>query len=866
MDVVSHCSLPVGGRVWKPRPGAYALTFVCKATFALGPGKLALAAEQQPIHEFDRSWSESVTSLYAASDLAPRKLRADVVLIGSAYAPGGVPVRKVVARLSVGDVDKSIEVWCDRTLRADGSVAEGPPFAKVPLLYERAAGGPGTDNPVGMARVRDAYGGAALPNLTLPGTRASQDAPIAPVGFGPLGPEWPARRAKLGRSADTFSEDAWHEEPLPPDLDMTYFNFAPLDQQPGALEGDERIVLENLHGAHPQLAMTLPGLRPRAKVTGPGGERPAPMRADTLWIDTTRELCCVTYRGQVVLASPKEAGWVVVTLDTAEPDEAGRKARPVHDLESTRNIEVPRNIEADPPTPRPAAFTMPFLVKGDAAPPARESRPMGGLPFQASGEPDAGPARESRPTGGLPFQTGGTTPPPPPPPRRPDAGSGLPFRPESGGLGAPSGAWPAVSVLGPPPVPPPPPSPPRPGGMPPPSPIVITPPSIPLGKPSTPAKPGPLPPSPPMVPPPPVSPPAAVPPPVSDSPWAMGPNGPGAGTIAPVVAAPAPVPVAPGDFRGTGGAALASNAAAGVAEARPAARGPERAPASSPGAPAARPLSVRERGETLDLVFFDAPSLPRIRRVAAWKKLIADLEDRPLDDEEDDPNAAEDPAVIEDRREILEVLVRADASDATAVEEALGRAVREDGRFYAPLLLLSGELSTPFDEVEALKATVTTVTPLAGNDESLRASIEVAKEFLKLPGLSSSPAVAEGLSTRVRDAWNQGKRAVQPGYLDAQAERALVEQRLYQHRVVLGGKRQRALFQLQEAPGKPGSAAPLVAYLPDTVGPRLPMHTRFRARMIARVHPPLDPYETSPVALEVLALGRLCPPPRVSQK
>src|SRR5580704_7469084 len=108
MDVVSHCSLPVAGRVWKPRPGAYALTFVCKATFALGPGKLALAAEQQPVHEFDRPWSDTVTSLYAASDLAPRKLRADVVLIGNAYAPGGVPVRKLVARLVVGDIDKSI--------------------------------------------------------------------------------------------------------------------------------------------------------------------------------------------------------------------------------------------------------------------------------------------------------------------------------------------------------------------------------------------------------------------------------------------------------------------------------------------------------------------------------------------------------------------------------------------------------------------------------------------------------------------------------------------------------------------------------------------------------------------------------------
>src|SRR5262245_44677016 len=101
MEVVSRCSLPVAGRVWKPRPGAYILTFVCKATFKLAPGKLALAAEQQPVYDVDCPWSAAVTSLYTAGDLAPKKPRADVVLIGSAYAPGGVPVQKLVARLSV---------------------------------------------------------------------------------------------------------------------------------------------------------------------------------------------------------------------------------------------------------------------------------------------------------------------------------------------------------------------------------------------------------------------------------------------------------------------------------------------------------------------------------------------------------------------------------------------------------------------------------------------------------------------------------------------------------------------------------------------------------------------------------------------
>jgi hypothetical protein len=146
-----------------------------------------------------------------------------------------------------------------------------------------------------------------------------------------------------------------------------------------------------------------------------------------------------------------------------------------------------------------------------------------------------------------------------------------------------------------------------------------------------------------------------------------------------------------------------------------------------------------------------------------------------------------------------------------------------------------------------------------GNDESLRASVQVAREFLGLPGLASAPAVTEGLTGRVRDAFNGGKRTVPAGYLDAQTERALLEQRAYQKRKVLGGLRQRALFQLVPAAA---GAAPLVTYLPADVGPKLPMFARFRVRMVVRVHLPLDQYEQGSMALETLALARLVAAPK----
>ncbi len=668
MDVVSHCPLPVAGRLWRPRAGAFAYTFVCKATFTLAPGKLALAAEQQPLHEVDRPWSDTVTSLYAAADLAPRKLRADVVLIGNAYAPGGVPVRKLVARLAVGEVDKSIEVWCDRTLRADGSLVNGPAFDNLPLLYERAAGGPGTDNPVGMAPDRDAYGSVALPNLTPPGARVGLDVVIPATGFGPIAARWPSRLARLGRTADELLPSAWQDKPLPPDLDMAYFNVAPADQQPPTLLGDEPIVLENLHPAHPQLSMVLPGLRVSVKVNGPGGEKPGQVRCDTLWIDTSREICCLTYRGQVLVGNPSEAGWVVVTLDEDASDEPPTDRGRPRNLTGTVGIEEPDRPK--PLTQRPRALTALFVAAPDATSP-KAPRPLAatGLPFQA-----VQPGRE-----------------PPPPPRRSDPGSALPFRTD--------GAPPPALPLGPPVV------------LAPPLPPLLPPLPLPLPQraaaaalPHVPAPTfdGGAPPSPPaQTVPQTVAPPPLTKPPPSDSPWALPPIVPGAGTIAPLAPPPAAASLpAPGDFRTGGGTLLASNAAAGVADARPARTLDRPLPLPSPVLRAV-PAPARDRNDAVDLLFFNPEALPRMRRVPSWKTLIAALEDRPLDPEDDDPSAVEDPVEIEDRREVLEILLRADPSDAAAIDEALGRAVRDDGRFVAPLFLLAGELSTPFDEIES---------------------------------------------------------------------------------------------------------------------------------------------------------------------
>lgn len=49
-----------------------------------------------------------------ASDLAPFKRRADVLVVGHAFAPERRPVGSLVARVVVGEVDKAIAVFGDR--------------------------------------------------------------------------------------------------------------------------------------------------------------------------------------------------------------------------------------------------------------------------------------------------------------------------------------------------------------------------------------------------------------------------------------------------------------------------------------------------------------------------------------------------------------------------------------------------------------------------------------------------------------------------------------------------------------------------------------------------------------------------------
>lgn len=297
-------------------------------------------------------------------------------------------------------------------------------------------------------------------------------------------------------------------------------------------------------------------------------------------------------------------------------------------------------------------------------------------------------------------------------------------------------------------------------------------------------------------------------------------------------------------------AALAGFAPALRADPAPPLRAKE--PISEP-RPAVR---AEPRAEALVFVWLNPDVMPRVRRKALWQSILAEVEDTLPDAESEDPALARDPAEIEDRRDALAILAKASAVDGDGLNEAIAAGMRDDGCFIPRLVLIAGELVFPFDELEVLKATVTTASPLAGNDENLKATIEAAKDFLRTPELRSAPAVAEGLTTRIKEAFAVGRRAVAPGYLDAQTERVLLEQRCYQKRALLGGPHLRALLTV------PGAAAPVPTYLPEATARKLPLYQRFRARLIVEVNLAVDQYESHAAALAVAALARLAPAAR----
>lgn len=335
MDLTSRCALRVASILWRPGHSGFAYTVVCKATFQLQPDLSPLATQQQLVTVTDVP-SGSGGEIRFATDLLPFKKKPEVLLVGHAFAPGGRAVSSLVARLVVGEIDKALQVVGDRRFGPDGNVGVPSRFLRVPLVWSRASGGPNTWNPAGIDLGTSASQFGPAPNLLPPTFTMTSISDVAPpVGFGPIGPLWPSRVACLGRHAANWAPDRWHEQPLPADLDLAYFNAAPPDQQRASPFGEEHLYLENLHPLFERLSTRLAPVTPAVTVDHGSGPQPLQMRCDTLILDTDRGIAMLLWRGHVLLDRADRDGLVVVTGPASPPSSASSWSSETAQIDST---------------------------------------------------------------------------------------------------------------------------------------------------------------------------------------------------------------------------------------------------------------------------------------------------------------------------------------------------------------------------------------------------------------------------------------------------------------------------------------------------------------------------------------------------
>lgn len=867
--------------MWHARNGGWVLTLVCKITYWLKPGESIIAAEQEAVNEADDHWDDDPKrSVRAPNDLMPKKIRPEVTLVGYAYAPNNQPVRSLVARMIVGDVDKAIEVFGDRVFLPDGSIYEGPRFTRMLLTWERAGGGPGTNNPVGIrADVRDAYGRRQVPNLQTVGSYLSKAEDfIAPVGFGPIAATWPSRADLINRAPVAMGEGL-------EGMTAAYYNAAPPDQQLSMLRENERIVLENLHPEHQRLVTSLPGHRPVVFVERtPGMGQQAVVSADSLWIDTDRGIATLTWRTLIPLAHKDENGKILVTVEPTGRDvtwdEMVRIMNRNHgsSLDDDDDEDIPmETITSSHSLIQPAAV-LPFAAR--SAQPA--SAPPPALPFQQIPAPAAPPPSASA----LPWPAKPTPPPlpikAPPVPNstpQPSARASFPGIVVAPTLGAPPPPPPAVpsTQAPPPPVRPPGPSlseqnnvsqeKPRPT-----SPWAGGSANVAQAKPQTigtqavaaanatnatnaphgfvfenpptevsggirssagfdstfgNAKPAANPPAPTPTP-------APVPPAKASS---AGFDSAFGNAKTP---AAAPQPRATSGFDGAfGGVKAASDAAAARSEENEHTR--QRTSRREIGLDS----PVTKRQAVVNLLHFDAQIIPRIRRLKKFASILAIKNKARRNPGIDEP--AKD-APSDDRGDVLRVLSCAQPAEPAEIHRALTDCLDDIDDFDPPLLLVAGELRPVFDEVEVLRATISVAQPVAGGDKKVLAAIAVGQEALAA-AIPPRPETTLGLVRQIEQAANS--LSLPTRYIPAEVERVLTEGRKYKKRTLLGAPRLRAdlLF--------PRSGDVMPIYLPDAAASSLPLLLSFPVVTLCEVTPREDLTETQDEALLVLAVGRV---------
>lgn len=251
-------------------------------------------------------------------DMGFAKERAEMLAMGSAYAPGGEAVRQMSVRIAIGSVNKTLNVIGDRDYRGGlfprTSLAE--PFTDMPINWKHAWGGEGlAHNPQGKGLLKRALKNTETGRYDLANIYHEKDKGSArkfsrqPVSFAPLDITWPQRAQHQG-TYDQHWLDNIHPG-FPDDTNTALFNAAAPDQWSGGnfTPGSEYCI-EGMHPKKPVLRGCLPSLRVRAfAAQAENGKRlpgddDFPVKEiktviDTVWFFPAQELGVLIYRGVI---------------------------------------------------------------------------------------------------------------------------------------------------------------------------------------------------------------------------------------------------------------------------------------------------------------------------------------------------------------------------------------------------------------------------------------------------------------------------------------------------------------------------------------------------------------------------------------
>lgn len=267
MDFVNETKVEAGWTLGFEPDGRELLVIAIKATYSIpeNGAEPVLADEQVPLTEADEFTGEpGLSAVNYETDYAHRKPMCDVLLNGSAYAPGGEPVSRVQVGLKVGSMVKSFNVFGNRYWES-GRVSIGPGYAgnfiSMPISYDNAFGGVDNFhedeskhrtyvwNPVGKG-FHENLSGELVDGTPMPNTEELNKAitmphqSYKPMSFSAMGRNFKSRYPLAG----TYNQQ-WLDSQAPfwpDDFDYRYFQAAPPDQQISYPVGGEEVVLRNL--------------------------------------------------------------------------------------------------------------------------------------------------------------------------------------------------------------------------------------------------------------------------------------------------------------------------------------------------------------------------------------------------------------------------------------------------------------------------------------------------------------------------------------------------------------------------------------------------------------------------------------------